>query len=209
MAQKLIMPLNRVLITAGYKSGKYLERFGFPHYGIDFVDQKRSDYKVWGSGEGKVIASGADTLFGNVVVIQYNKVVVHNGRHKGVHDLIVRYFHLKGINVKAGDKVTTETRIGYYGNTGRYSVGAHLHLEADTDTMYPLLSPTGNGSIVKRGNAGEADTTSVDPMDFLRVDADGVHGFPQVVAFQNQGYVPVNDQATFNLKDKIVVLKKG
>ena len=68
--------------------------------------------------------------------------------------------------VKAGDKITTKTLLGYYGGTGAYVSGDHLHIQFDTDTNYPLacmpLAATGH-KILKRGTI---DTT-VEPCYIL------------------------------------------
>ena len=50
MAQKLILPINKLRITAGYKNANYRKEFGYTHYGCDFTDQAKADKKVWGSG---------------------------------------------------------------------------------------------------------------------------------------------------------------
>jgi murein DD-endopeptidase MepM/ murein hydrolase activator NlpD len=48
-------------------------------------------------------------------------------RHlNGVESL---YAHLAQLLVKVGDKVTTESQLGYIGNTGDSSTGKHLHFE--------------------------------------------------------------------------------
>ena len=56
MAQKLILPINKLRITAGYKNANYRKEFGYTHYGCDFTDQAKADKKVWGSGKGTVDA---------------------------------------------------------------------------------------------------------------------------------------------------------
>lgn len=138
--QKLILPINMLTLTCGYKTPWYPKNMnGLTHYGVDAVslDSRRS--YLYGCGKGEVIVVGHDKILGNVVAIRYNDCQLTDG---SVKDLIVRYCHLKENLRKVGDRVTIDTLIGWYGNTGKYSNGAHLHYEVDTDCAYPLHTPT-------------------------------------------------------------------
>lgn len=135
--QKLILPINSMRLTAGYKNSNYRKQFGYTHYGVDMTDKARTDKTIWGSGVGEVTHCGWHPSGGNVVVIVYKDCILTNGV---VRDLAIRYFHLEKINVKVGQKVTKDSRIGLYGNTGASS-GAHLHIEVDTDVKYPNYTP--------------------------------------------------------------------
>ncbi|MCS7091853.1 MAG: M23 family metallopeptidase [Patescibacteria group bacterium] len=103
-------PVNNVRQTQG---------FSFYHPGID-LDGVTGDpiYPV---------------MNGVVSVIEYSKFAYGNSvivDHENGY--LSRYAHLSKINVKAGDFVTTETKIGEMGATGR-SFGDHLHLEIYED----------------------------------------------------------------------------
>ena len=109
-----------------------------------------SDRTVWGSGVGTVLLAGYDNVLGNVLVIRYDNCQLTTGATK---NLIQRIFHLDRIDVKQGQSITKDTRIGLYGNTGKYTTGPHLHVEFDTDTSYPSYSPTisTSSNIIKAG----------------------------------------------------------
>ena len=70
MQQKLILPLNRTLVTASMGNAAYRAKFGFPHYGTDMVSAV-GDTTIYASGTGTLIAAGWDKYAGNVVVIRY------------------------------------------------------------------------------------------------------------------------------------------
>ena len=147
--QKLILPINKMRVTAGYKNANYQQQFGFRHYGTDLTSTN-SDRTVWGSGVGTVLLAGYDNVLGNVLVIRYDNCQLTTGATK---NLIQRIFHLDRIDVKQGQSITKDTRIGLYGNTGKYTTGPHLHVEFDTDTSYPSYSPTisTSSNIIKAG----------------------------------------------------------
>ena len=148
--QRLILPINSMRLTAGYKNANYRKQFGYSHYGIDMTDKAKSDKTVWGSGDGKVTHCGWHPSGGNVVVVVYRDCELTNGQ---VRDLAVRYYHLEKINVKVGQKITKDSRLGLYGNTGASS-GAHLHIEIDTDVQYPNYTPQTSKSndVLKAGS---------------------------------------------------------
>lgn len=73
-------------------------------------------YTAGGAVEGDSSANGG---YGNVIAVAHTV--------QGVQYVSV-YAHLSSINVSVGDSVTTNTIIGYSGNTGM-STGAHLHIE--------------------------------------------------------------------------------
>lgn len=152
--QKLILPIQNTMLTAGYRNAAYRSRFGFSHYGHDSVSVT-GDRRVTASGQGTVLAAGPDSLLGNVLILLYPQVSVQT--EAAARDVILRYCHLDSIAVKTGDAVSVGTLLGIYGRTGRYSTGAHLHVEADLDTKYFAYSATvgQSGTLVK---AGTADT---------------------------------------------------
>lgn len=150
--QRLILPIQKSLITAGYKNIAYKNKFGFSHYGQDFISIA-SLKMVFASGEGTVLLAGTDGILGNVLAVLYRDVYNHETLKTA--DLVLRYYHLASILVKVGDMVRTGTPLGIYGNTGRYSAGPHLHIEADYDTKYFSYSATlaKSSTIIKAGSA--------------------------------------------------------
>lgn len=177
MAQKLILPINKTRITAGYKNANYRKEFGYNHYGADFTDQQKSDKTVWGSGEGVITHVGWSNSSGNVICAVYKNCQLTNGQ---VKDLTIRYYHLEKIYVKAGQKITKDTRLGLYGSTGA-STGDHLHIEIDTDTKYPNYTPQlgKNSGVLKSG----VDST-INPTLALYVKSTA----PDYQSVKNSGY---------------------
>ncbi|CEM62981.1 M23 family peptidase [Treponema phagedenis] len=82
------------------------------HNGLDMVSRRGTP--VYPALEGKVIATGYSTVYGNYVIIRH---------HSGYQTL---YGHMQTISVSSGRWVDTSTRIGSVGNTGR-TTGPHLH----------------------------------------------------------------------------------
>ncbi len=116
MQQKLILPLNRTLVTASMGNAAYRAKFGFPHYGTDMVSAV-GDTTIYASGTGTLIAAGWDRCAGNVVVIRYPGAVY---RPDGTAaDVIFRYFHLAEIGkIPAGENaITKDTILGRYGGS--------------------------------------------------------------------------------------------
>ncbi len=107
VTQKSIQfPLSQVVINQG---------FSFFHPGIDFGAEIGDVIKAIKAGV--VIEAGyATDGYGNTILIDHG-----NG-------LTSRYAHLSKIEVKMGEKVTTDTEIGKVGITG-HTTGPHLHLE--------------------------------------------------------------------------------
>ena len=86
------------------------------HTGLDLLSQT-GDEKVHPVKPGVVVLAQFHTQYGNTVVVRHTN---------GVESL---YAHLANIEVKLGDKVTTESVLGNIGSTGSSSTGKHLHLE--------------------------------------------------------------------------------
>lgn len=160
--QRLILPINKCKVNAGYKSATYKKQLGFSHFGVDLVSTGGSN-AVYACGDGLVITAGMDgqhdkDRLGNCIVIVYKDVLLPDGRQV---DLACRMFHFAQLRCKAGDKVTKDTVIGLYGNTGANSTGAHLHIEFDTDVVYPTYAYgiKASGKVIAQGSV---DST-IDP----------------------------------------------
>lgn len=163
--QKLISPINVPRITSGYKGAGYKAKYGFPHFGHDLVSTT-TDTTVWGSGKGKVLAAGIDNFYGNTVIVLYDDA--YNHKDKSTKNIVIRYFHLAKLLVKAGQSVTTQTKIGNYGATGKNVDGAHLHFEVDYDTINYANSPSSgvkDSNIIKKG----IDKTMCNPADVMHI----------------------------------------
>jgi hypothetical protein len=163
--QKLILPLNDCQVLCGYKNEAYRKAWGRPHYGQDHWSSK--DKTVWAMGSGEVMAAGFDNVYGGTAVVLYKSVYLRTG---GVIDLVARCYHMSAVYVKAGQAVTTATKIGLMGNTGQYTSGEHLHVEFDTDTKWPCytIELKNNSNIMKKGSGPD---TTIDPAGVLYVKA--------------------------------------
>jgi len=88
------------------------------HKGLDLANGKQGD-PVKSLRAGKVITAAYSKTAGYWVVVQQDDGTV------------AKYMHLqKGLNVKAGQTVSSGQTLGKVGNTGR-STGAHLHLQIE------------------------------------------------------------------------------
>ena len=162
MGQKIILPMNKCCVNAGYKMGAYTKEWGFPHYGIDLgnPDKQRT---VYSPGNGTVIACGMDGLtpnqrLGNCIVLVFDEVECSSGLYSS---LACRMYHLQSIAVSPGQKVKRGDVLGEYGNTGAVTSGPHLHVEFDTDIVYSqyAVGIKSSGKVIKKGSV---DST-VDP----------------------------------------------
>ncbi len=164
MSQQLILPINDAKLTASWKTLSYRVRFGFEHYGVDMVSSTGQSL-VYASGNGTVLASGFDNILGNYLVIRYDAA-----RRPGfTGEVICRMFHFSSLLVRGGQRVTKDSKLGYYGNTGACSTGAHLHLEMDRDLTYPYYTPTLSGRSTRflGKNYGAVDSTLDNPISWL------------------------------------------
>lgn len=164
--QNLILPLNSCQMTAGYKNEAYRKEFGFAHYGMDLSFVGNSDRTLRAMGDGEVKLAGKDNIYGNIVVVVYQDVVLSGSSER--RDLTVRLYHLESVSVKAGQKVKAGDKLGVMGNTGKYTTGTHVHVEIDTDTKYYNYGPglASDSNLIKAG----VDTT-LDPQKVLFMGA--------------------------------------
>jgi murein DD-endopeptidase MepM/ murein hydrolase activator NlpD len=85
-----------------------------PHRGTDYAAVRGTP--VWAAGDGRVIESGYTRANGNYIVVQHG------------NSIQTKYLHLHKRDVKKGDRVRQQQRIGSVGSTG-YSTAPHLHYE--------------------------------------------------------------------------------
>lgn len=171
MRQKLILPINQAKLTASWKTDAYKARFGFGHYGVDLVSSAGRT-AVYACGNGTVLAAGADSILGYYLVVRYDKAFCRAGHEC---EVIARMFHFASLAVGAGRRLTKDTRLGSYGNTGIYSAGAHLHLELDRDLAFPYYTPTLSGRSTRFTGSryGATDATMDNPLDWLYCKTSG------------------------------------
>lgn len=193
-SQVLILPINNCAFSAGYKNQAYLNQQGYNHYGVDLYSNV-GNQTVYACGDGEVVACGWDGVgnnerLGNVIAIIYKNVkLLHDAstatgktyKSGDIIDLTCRMFHFDSINVKVGDRVTKDTVIGMYGNTGSTLVngkrmGKHLHIEFDIDTQWPTLTygVSKGGAVFNRTqdiiNAGGLADSTINPSYLWSLD---------------------------------------
>ena len=111
------MPVTNFSVSSDFGIRKHpLTGKSHFHTGLDLMSETGDD-KVFAVKPGVVVMAEFHPQYGNTVVIRHLN---------GVESL---YAHLAQLSVKVGDKVTTESLLGYIGNTGSSSTGKHLHLE--------------------------------------------------------------------------------
>jgi len=153
MFQRLIQPVNGMTVSASYLNAAYEKKFGFMHYGFDCYGASTT---IWSQGYGVVLATGADTCYGNYAVVMYFDV-------EGMENVIANYFHFASVAVQPGQLIDKDIRLGVMGKTGIYATGVHLHTEMRwyTPGQEKLLSPFGTNVFKKDLSAGWFDPLSV------------------------------------------------
>lgn len=106
------------LITSGFATEAYFQRFGDWHTGHDLAKSAAGGETIYAAADGAVkwAENAGDNGFGNLVYIE------HSGSQ------YTRYGHLASISVTKGQQVTAGTPIGVLGKTGR-ATGPHLHFD--------------------------------------------------------------------------------
>jgi murein DD-endopeptidase MepM/ murein hydrolase activator NlpD len=84
------------------------------HYGYDLASTKQSP--VPAANKGIVVFAGPLSIYGNTVVLDHGL------------GLMTLYGHLSSFDVKVGDAVDKEQKLGHTGATG-LAIGDHLHYE--------------------------------------------------------------------------------
>lgn len=102
---------------------------GGPHHGIDLVNDEVYGMPVYAAAPGKVSTARWISGGGNAVYIYHN---INGQNYTSV------YMHLSKIadGIKPGIRVTSDTVIGYAGNTGDVS-GPHLHFGVAREWRIP------------------------------------------------------------------------
>jgi len=103
----------RISSEYGLRKDPFTDKMKF-HHGLDI--SALSGANIYPIQNGKVIYSGKQSRYGNVVIIDHGD------------GLISKYAHNKTNYVKVGDDVDTNTIIAQVGTSGR-ATGPHLHLE--------------------------------------------------------------------------------
>lgn len=161
--------LNNPVLTSGYKTAEYRAFFkktwGYEvdHFGYDMVDSG-GIANVFAPCACTIIASGTDSVLGGCIVAKLHNVCTLDGNCY-FESLIIRLNHLSTILKRNGDYVEAGEIIAKYGNTGKYTTGAHLHIEVDFDHVYPLYTPTlsSNSSMFYGTKSGAHDHTMFSP----------------------------------------------
>ncbi|MFD3780656.1 M23 family metallopeptidase [Streptomyces sp. NPDC058612] len=117
-------PVEKYTLTATF--GKGGNMWSHKHSGQDFAVPVGTPVKA--AGAGTVVKAGPNgggdgPAYGNAVVIKH------------ANNTYSQYAHLSRIQVKIGQKVSTDQRIALSGNTGNSS-GPHLHFEIRTTPNY-------------------------------------------------------------------------
>jgi murein DD-endopeptidase MepM/ murein hydrolase activator NlpD len=111
---RFVHPVNGALSSDfGWRTHPLTGRTQF-HKGVDLAAPEGK--AVAAAGDGRVVFSGSQEGFGNMVVIEHP-----NGYR-------TRYAHLQVAEVSVGDPITAGQKIGAVGQTGR-ATGPHLHFE--------------------------------------------------------------------------------
>lgn len=134
---KLLVPVKDCVITSTFDSPRDYSKIAPTrkqlHEGMDFAPKNKDDeYQVSASRSGLVVKTGFDAKgYGNFVVIK------HDDRY------LSWYCHLKEIDTREGQHLSTGDFLGIMGTTGN-STGKHLHF-----TLQDLVQGLDNYVVAK------------------------------------------------------------
>ncbi len=162
MAIKLIVPVSGPITQLFGENPDIYKRWGYPgHNGIDYGIPNGTPVKAAASGT-VALVSFENGGYGNYVKLSHMD---------GSKQYFTYYAHLANTVVSAGQKVTTNTVIGYSNNTGA-STGPHLHFGLKIEGQNPAYKGY------------------IDPLPYLTTSGgeDPVTDFPGAVTLPNLSF---------------------
>ncbi len=109
------VPVKKALLTSRFGQRRDpINGRGKMHSGMDFSAKRGTPVRA--AGDGIVIKAERKNGYGKIIYIDHGA------------GFVTRYAHLNSISVKEGESVSSGTRIGTVGSTGRVT-GPHLHFE--------------------------------------------------------------------------------
>jgi len=116
-------PLKKLICTQRFgERPEVYKNYGSPkgHNGIDFRTRKESHWNDWKQTVYSVLGGKISEAKENQWNGKYVRIV-HDNEHESV------YLHLSQIDVKKGQRVRADSKIGISGNSGGASEAPHLH----------------------------------------------------------------------------------
>lgn len=121
--RKIVTGQSDLTCPVGYE--KLYPLLGLPK-GHNGLDLGATIQNIYSSCEGVVTEMSVEAARGlGIGITTEQKYEIGNGN---IHHIHIRYWHLKEIKVKAGDRIKVGDLIGITNSTG-YSSGNHLHFE--------------------------------------------------------------------------------
>lgn len=145
MAEYLCHPLGDFSQDPNYSY------YSYPGHTSGAIQDTSLDYNapegtpVYAMMNGVIAWQGTDYGGGNMIKL---KSTDNSYSRISGNPLYLRYMHLSQILVKTDQVVKTGDLIGYSGNTGAYTTGAHLHLDMSINGNNPLQYPPIDGTIM-------------------------------------------------------------
>lgn len=109
-------------IQKGYVTSEFGYRWGSLHRAVDVSNKDPYNTKIYPVANGTVSQKYLDSYGALTLVIEHK---MPNGQ---IYSSLYTHLSKYAPNIRVGTEVTTNTYIGYMGDTG-YALGPHLHLE--------------------------------------------------------------------------------
>lgn len=116
-------------ITSGYVTSEFGYRWGSLHRAIDVSNKSPYSTKIYPVANGRIVAKYKDYYGALTVVIEHKTA---SGKY---YSSLYTHMSKYNPNIYVGMNITTDTYIGYMGETG-YAYGPHLHLEIAPCRLY-------------------------------------------------------------------------
>jgi len=117
-------------IKFGYITSEFGSRWGSFHRGLDMSNRDPYNTKIYPIANGTIVTKYTDWYGALIIGIEHYDSI--SGKY---YTSLYAHMNSYAPNMYVGKFVTSDTYIGYMGNTG-YSTGPHLHMEVGQCRLY-------------------------------------------------------------------------